>query len=948
MKKLFAIIKCVATGLLFLIVQCPNINAQKIYCGYAHTLAVKSDSTLWAWGSNSSGQLGNGNTGSAWSPLSINGLGKITDVAGGYAHSLALKNNGTVWAWGDNSAGQLGDGSLNQRTVAVQVFNLTGVINVAAGYYHSLAIKSDGTVWAWGNNSNGQLGNGTLFGSVTAVKVNVLTGITDIAGGGNHSIALKNNGTVWTWGANINGQLGLGNESDQLSPVQISGLTNVIAISAGQNHSLFLKSDGTVWACGNNQYGQLGTGDSTVRLSPVNVVGLSGVVAIAAGSNHSMALKSDGTVWVWGYNGEGQLGNLTADPYAHPLPVHTLGVSTVTKISAGQTATAVKADGSLWAWGNNTNGQFGNGSDLNAPSAQLSLFSFANLVSRPTFTVEGGAYTTTQTVRIKVTTTGATIHYTLNGNDPTENDAVIASNGPVNIPAGITRLKARAYKTGLGPSEIKSGFYQIGERVIGGHYHSLAIRTDSVLWAWGYNNYGQLGIGSTTQQTVPVSLTSIMGIKDAAGGDNHTVALKRDGTVWAWGLNSSGQLGDGTTSGKITPVQTNGLTGIINVGAGYNHSLAIKSNGTVWVWGDGSHGQLGNGYTFTNAVPVQVSGLTGAIDITGGEFHSVALKSDGTVWAWGWNSEGQLGDGTGTQRLTPVQSMIGSNVVAISAGRSHTLALKSDGTVWAWGRNAEGQLGNEDIAGVGQSFIPVQVTNLTNIVAIAAGEYHSLAIKSGGTVWAWGKNVDGQLSDSTVINRNTPIQVLALGGVSSLSAGTQTLYGGLFSGVHLFFASGNNTDGQIGDSTLLSKKFRVLIHFPGDENGNGLPEWKDYQFLDSLSGLYGDRDRDGLFDWEEIMLYGTDMNNFDTNGDGLADGVNVAVGLSPLGTDTDGDGISNLQEAANGTSPLLKDTDGDGVPDNKDAFPLDRFLTKKPPKNLSDHTAPIITLEQPF
>ncbi|MGB9849149.1 MAG: Ig-like domain-containing protein, partial [Moorellaceae bacterium] len=178
-----------------------------------------------------------------------------------------------------------------------------------------------------------------------------------------------------------------------------------------------------------------------------------------------------------------------------------------------------------------------------------------------------------------------------------------------------------------------------------------------------------------------------------AGGDNHSLAVKSDGTVWAWGWNYYGQLGDGTTINHTTPMRVTNLTGVVAVAAGIYHSLALKSDGTAWAWGWNGYGHLGDGTTTNRTAPVQVQGLTGVVAVAAGGYHSLALKSDGTVWAWGRNYEGQLGDGTTTNRYTPVQVKNLTGVVAVAAGYYHSLALKSDGTVWAWGRNYEGQLG---------------------------------------------------------------------------------------------------------------------------------------------------------------------------------------------------------------------------------------------------------------
>jgi hypothetical protein len=261
--------------------------------GGGHSLALKNDGTVWAWGYNYGGELGNGTWNSSNVPVQVSSLTGITAIAAGDGgHSLALKNDGTVWAWGDNEYGELGNGTNTNSNVPVQVSGLTGITAIAGGVVHSIAVKNDGTVWAWGNNGNGQLGNGTNTNSNLPVQVSGLTGVTSIAGGLYHSLALKNDGTVWAWGNNGNGQLGNGTFSNSNLPVQVSGLTGVTAIAGGNYHSLALKNDGTAWAWGNNDNGQLGNGTNTDSNLPVQVSGLTGVTAIAVGGLHSLALHT--------------------------------------------------------------------------------------------------------------------------------------------------------------------------------------------------------------------------------------------------------------------------------------------------------------------------------------------------------------------------------------------------------------------------------------------------------------------------------------------------------------------------------------------------------------------------------------------------------------------------------------------------------------------------------
>lgn len=356
--------------LLLVLLSLTALGAQavtpQIAAGYYHGAALKSDGTVWAWGYNGFGQLGNGSLDDSGTPVQVQGIGGVSAIAAGFFHTVALKSDGTVWLWGDNSYDQLGAGSLAYSSVPLQVAGLANVVAVAAAGAHTMALKSDGTVWVWGWNAYGQLGIGSTLNAQTPVQVPGLQNIRAVAAGFFHSLALRPDGTLSAWGYNGHGQLGDGSTVQANVPVAVRGIDGVTSMAAGGGHSVALKNDGMVWAWGWNNFGQLGDGSTVNSSLPLQVGGLGAVKSIAAGFFHSMALqKSDGTLRAWGYNAYGQLGNgSTADS---AIPVAVANLNAVAAISSNNNhAAALKIDGSIWTWGDNAYGQLGNGSQAGA------------------------------------------------------------------------------------------------------------------------------------------------------------------------------------------------------------------------------------------------------------------------------------------------------------------------------------------------------------------------------------------------------------------------------------------------------------------------------------------------------------------------------------------------------------------------------------------------------
>ncbi len=385
--------------------SCGFCEIVKISAGVEYSLVLLDDGSVWGWGNNSYGQLGDGTTTSSNVPIQVHGvddigyLGDIIDISAGYYFSLALRSDGTVLSWGKNDYGQLGKGDTIDSTTPVEVLDTSGVgslvdiVQISAGAIHGAAVKSDGTVLVWGGNLNGELGIGTSDSLPHPIPTcvldidssGILDGIVKISAGTEYNLALKSDGTVLSWGANNDGQLGNDTTLSRYLPDfvlatdGIDTMRNVTEISAcplgvlfTYGHSLILKNDSTVWSFGRNDNGQLGINSTEPARTPVQVLGeygtgfLENVIAIDEGREYSIALKSDGTVWAWGNNYFGNLGDGTTNDRLTPVQVHgehnTGFLTDIVAISASQYHNlALRSDGTLFAWGRNNCGQLGDG-----------------------------------------------------------------------------------------------------------------------------------------------------------------------------------------------------------------------------------------------------------------------------------------------------------------------------------------------------------------------------------------------------------------------------------------------------------------------------------------------------------------------------------------------------------------------------------------------------------
>jgi alpha-tubulin suppressor-like RCC1 family protein len=694
--------------------------------GYDHTLEIRAGQ-LWAYGDNTYGQLGNGTTTNASTPVLAGTANNWVTAAGGQGFTVAIQANGTLWSWGKNDHGQLGLGDDTQQLEPQQIGTDQNWIAVTAGNHHVMAIKSNGTLWSWGWNQAGELGNGDETEQQTPVQVGTDNHWASIAAGFNCSAAIQTNGTLWTWGTNTYGQLGDGTTDAHNIPAQVGTDHDWIKVDLGQSAAIALKTGGDLWVWGQNTYGNFGNGTTTDSNTPIQTGAAFHWKKVNLGQTHVTAIRTDGTLWTWGENTHGQLGNgeNAAATNATMIQVGTANDWADLYTGNGYAQSfAVKANGSTWAFGDNANGQLGTGDLI----AQLEPVATTNNTDWMDFQM--GANNTSYIRGGRAWGTGANSSFQL-------------GNGHVNPP--ITPV----YNPLLNPQVNNIISYSTGFAT------TYAVRADGTLWGWGQNNNFQLADGSTTLRRIPVQIGAGSEWTAVYAGYGFALALKNDGTLWGWGTNSTAQLGINSTVNQPAIVQIGTDTDWASVSPGSSHVVAIKTDGTLWAWGSNSNGQIGNGTTTLQAEPVQIGTDNDWIAASTGSANTIAIKSNGTLWVWGQGSSGQQGNGGTSDNLTPTQLGTDTDWTFANGGTfgSSCTAIRSNGTLYTWGGNLFGQLG----LGVNnfQQLTPVLINNIQNAVAADGGNFHIAILKADrSSVCMAGQNSLGQLATGNSSNSN--------------------------------------------------------------------------------------------------------------------------------------------------------------------------------------------------
>lgn len=799
------------------------------WTGSQASLALRQDGTLWSVG-NDSGNLGGESYQRPLGQLAAN----VVSAALGRTDSFYLTKSGELYGFGYNLAGQLGLGHMNQVTTPTLISSEVSSVFVRS--YHTLFIKADKTLWGAGGNEYFQLGDGTSAHRATPVLIaaDVITAAT----GDDFSFFLKENGELWGMGSNSSGQLGLGYEVPRaITPKLIT--TGVKAIAAGKRTAYLVRSDGTL--CRAGAYTDAG-GFSvySYTFEPITT----SVHSVSAGENFAHWITTDGSVWGYQGNLHGQLGDgtLTARytptqiltgtalvptaPQAVAVDASQAGLVRLTwepvagaseyvvlrsnsSDSAGAIVIASRVTAPLffdatgaagvetYYWVRAANPA---GSTLSSPVSAVPVAGAPRIVRQPTDQLVAAGNSAAFDVGVvsnspvdyrwqtrsspsaawadlgdNATTSGATTATLTLSNVAIGQHAsayrciVTTSSGSVTSTVAMLRLPLAAVATSTGDS------------------HTLVVRADGTLWAFGDNNYGQLGDGITTGTATPRFIRD--SVVAASAGSSRTFFIDADANLWAVGANFYGSLGSGSESALATPQIV--ATNVAQVSAGNNsHAAFVKRDGTLWTMGGNFSSQLGNGDTNNTSTPGQIA--SDVTQVSAGGIHTLFIKADRTLWGVGGNGSGQLGDGTTIMRPTPVQ--VATDVAAVSAGNSYSLFIKSDGTLWAMGANWSRQLGDGTTT---SRATPVQVA--TNVVACAAGSGTSHFIKQDGSVWAVGES--GPLGTGSSASVITPVQVATNG--FALSASSYHL--SLLKTDGSVWTTGANPDGRLGDGTTINR-----------------------------------------------------------------------------------------------------------------------------------------------
>ena len=806
--------------------------------------------------------------------LAAGAWAQVTSSANDWEGTRAvLKTDGTLILWGGNEYGQLGTGNTTFRSFPQSILLPTLYGNSSWKYVNSgwntFAIKSNGTLWGWGEN------NGNMFGLDVEFTPDEYPSVSSPVQIGSHTdwkavysdayeevvFGIKTNGTLWSWGYPEIGSLGLDFAPSTVlngwyhttSPMQVGSMNNWKKVSFNNYSVLGLTETGELFGWGSTWNHLIGTLDTSETVwTPIPVFSDTRWKDISVGKTRfAVGIKQDGSLWGWGNTIGGNIGEVgfTFEELARSSPVQIGSLYNWQSISAGVFCAAIKTDGTLWTWGDDSGQAVGGtvstsspvqvGTSTNWSQAHVGrscMLAVQEAVNNPndmlpdpfTFTaITNAVQLTTYTSNI-VTVTGmsAGISISVSAENgfidagTTSLTGTFTKNKSITVSSGGTIVVQARGTTGNPPSLNDTVNVSVGSRTSQFILSTNLTTSHRTLWSWGYNSTGELGLGDRTHRSSPTQIgTGILW--KSIGGLHATGSNER---LWGWGNGVWGDIGDGTLISKSSPLQIgyNKWKMVSGVASSDFPIMAVDASGYLYGWGYNRLGILGNedvNQAYPHVQYIATSVPMASVDV--GYKHALMIGVNGTLWAVGHNAYGQLGVRDTNHRSVPTQVGTLNKWRHITAGDHSSFATKVDGSLWAWGANWEGQLG---VPVSPNKSSPVQVGALLvwDKISSSPTGRQTAGIHLDGTLWVWGQNWSGQLGDGTTIHRTSPVQVGSNNNWKKIVMGNQCFAiqqdGSLWSW-------GDGYCGQLGDGTLVHRSSPVRVGTGNDWVDVSKPTW---------------------------------------------------------------------------------------------------------------------------
>lgn len=748
-----------------------------VSAGLDHTCGIKTDGSAWCWGDDSSGQLGNGGiTGDQVSPSPVVNTNTIpwAQISAGLSSTCAIKADGSLWCWGSDTDGALGNGAGGNSTQPSAVASTLPWTMVSVGYNTACGIKQDSTLWCWGDAYSGKLGNGTTTPNLQSPAQIGTDKWRYIVARNDVSCGIKTDGSLWCWGLDENGKLGNGATltANQTTPSLVAEPGPWQTVSSGNYRTCATKVDGTGW-CWGGPDDQLGYGTTPAVDTPYprRVLGADWAFIDGGGTVFKCGIKYDSSIWCMGNDSFDALGNGPGDSSSnYPQKIYEPYKSPFTGVEATTTPFAVAPVGSMAIGSTYLTDTEGTSQGLAFPGSGRSVLYQA---------------TTANQLMLETAPGGGAAQMWLNANNLPYYMGYNAYTGGLEFGLGsdwLTTITAPRLElanngfVGIGTGGAPAASLDVrgairvgdaGSGCSGSNSGTIKYATSMLQYCNGSTWTPLAGVAPPTN--VPWDTGPLSSDTD----DRNACGIRANGTLWCWGEEYFGQLGNGGGATETIPagVQVGSDTWRI-VSTGGGHSCGIKADGTAWCWGEGADGKLGNNSGANSTVPVQVhqnassTGWSDWVQISAGSYHTCGIRSEGTAWCWGYYQA--AGGGGHALRPVRVRDTAGtgywSDWKSISVGEAQTCGIRASGAAYCWGSNVDNvSLGTGT---AGDQIDPAQVRDTagtgywTDWVKIATGEDGACGIRATGEAYCWGIDEFGQIGvGTTTTDYGTPQKV---------------------------------------------------------------------------------------------------------------------------------------------------------------------------------------------